>query len=699
MAEQKKTVADVRPRLPWFQRVGMTNGEINSAGALIRGAGALLVLVNPVTAAVMWVELLTLSRTRIKGWWLSLPAGVLLVVALFAGWIANYNAVWRAAARAIEEAFRARSAMPLTDVAAEWQHWLVLQLPVAFIAGTLLAGAVLSYRSRYHGTWRERASKKASERTVQRALRTASAGLPHHSAERADDVTVRLGVDAETAKPFDFPGAAMRMHAIIGGPTGFGKSTTIQQLAYMLVGHAAAQKARVGAVMVDMKGDHDMIDFMRRLAHAAGRGFHLVTVDPRESAGYNPLRHGNAAQIKSRLIEAEANAADGGFSEPHYRRLGERFLLVVATALCDLVSHGALDTFDGVRRAWRQDLPDLVRLMDMKKLGKQTDRLSGDVARLVTRYLAEVEAAGLERDVYGLYNRYALIVEGAAGPIMTEQPGGVDLLEAMKAGDVVLFSLDAMGDANTARQLGNLALQDLTSAFGTLGKEGFGTNGRMVFTCVDEFSALGGSLLKDLYARGRGAGAAIALASQDLDGDLAAVSPEFRTQVLVNANVVVLHQQRGDTAPDMWAKAIGTTEVWKETLQVTADNGLLGVQEAASGVGSLREAHEFMVSPDTLRNLRQGEAIVIIGHPERRIGQVRIARPSLDDVEVPQVERQAASVTPAADVATSAVTVAAAPTVAPAIETVPVRAEPKAPPVPELYDDDHHDAPPVEPED
>jgi hypothetical protein len=65
-----------------------------------------------------------------------------------------------------------------------------------------------------------------------------------------------------------------------------------------------------------------------------------VTVDGRGGT-YNPLSTGTPGQWKNKLIEAEAGAADGGFTEPHYRRLGERFLLVCCQVLAELVERCA----------------------------------------------------------------------------------------------------------------------------------------------------------------------------------------------------------------------------------------------------------------------------------------------------------------------------------------------------------------------
>lgn len=636
MSKKPAKTEDLRPRLPWLTRVGTTNGQINQLGAMIRGAGALLVLVNPVAALVMWLCLVTLSRTRVKGWWLSLGGGIATAVALVTGWVAKYNTVWRELIAAAREAVELRDRSVFLGAFSDWPSWLLWQIPVGITLGVCLAGFVLSYRARYSGAWRRKAPV-ATDRAVTRATRSLDTSKKRRVATRPDDVEVLLGVEVATARPFTLKASGLRMHAVVGGPTGFGKSTTVQRLIDELVSTRTAREAGIGALVVDMKGDEGMSDFLSLSAKVAGRPFYYLTESASSSCTYNPIRHGDAAQVASKLIETEANAADGGFSEPHYRRLGERYLLLCARVLLDLVQREAQDTFDGTRRPWRRDLPDLVRLMVPGALAKQSDRLSAAVAGSLAVYLREMgENKKLVEDVYGIYTRFALMVDGPAGEILRERPGGLDVRQAILDGAVVSASFDAASDAATSRAIGNLLIQDVTHSLASLSPTGFGTReGRMVLVAVDEFSALGGSLLSNLYSRGRSAGAAVVLASQDVYSDLEAVSPEFRGQVLTNANVIVLHQQRGE-APDVWSNALGTREVWKETMQVTADTSLLGAQEAASGVGSLRQAHEFVVAPDTLRNLTRGEAIVFVGHPTKRIAQVKIALPQLSSRDLPE---------------------------------------------------------------
>ena len=188
----------------------------------------------------------------------------------------------------------------------------------------------------------------------------------------------------------------------------------------------------------------------------------------------------------------------------------------------------------------------------------------------------------------------------------------------MRPLDIVCFSLDAAGSPQTARTIGTLAVQDLSATFGRLARDGWGKT-HMCPIILDEFSALGTPRVADLYARARSAGGAVLLATQDLDADLEAVSPQFAASVRTNANVwIVLRQTRGEAA-DAIARDIGSRLAWKETLQIEDDWDALGGMHAASGVGSLREVDEFILHPNDIKSLPQGGAYLVVKVPSGTI--------------------------------------------------------------------------------
>ena len=265
---------------------------------------------------------------------------------------------------------------------------------------------------------------------------------------------------------------------------------------------------------------------------------------------------------------------------------------------------------------WTIGLADVADLLSIKTLRSVKPFVSPAVAASLTRYLDDLDASKNEGDVGDVRDRVAVIVDTAAGDFL--DANGFTMESAIRAGDIVCLSLDAAGAPQTARTIGTLAVQDLCATFGRLARDGWGKN-HMCPVILDEFSALGTPRVADLYARARSAGGAVLLATQDLDADLEAVSPQFAASVRTNANVwLVLRQTRGEAA-DAIARDIGSRLAWKETLQIEDDWDALGGMHAASGVGSLREVDEFILHPNDIKSLPQGGAYLVVKVPSGTI--------------------------------------------------------------------------------
>jgi hypothetical protein len=614
-----------RPRVPWGGPRGIER-QTSDAEAIMRIATVVLALLNPLTAVLSVLAVVTATRTpairRQRAG--RLFAGVVTIGVLALGTARLYAAPFIDLADAITSAPAGGRQAAAADTAAErWPTWLLKQLPVAIPVAITLAVGVLWRRQRYEPRWRK-ATPPAKPAAVAAAMAaTDQRAASEAAATRIEDVELRLGADVHAGEIATLPGGAITLHTVILGPTGFGKSTTIDRITWELLGTPVVRDLHNPHVMIDMKGEPDVIEYRRRLAEATGRRCHVVTVDGRYpgSTTYNPLRHGTPSELRSKLLGAEEGAADGGFSEPYYLAVGKRWLLLVCEVLIDLVDHGRQSTVRGQRRPWRRDLPDAVRLMQPKVLHQQVSEVSPAIADRIMTYF-ETADEDLIRTVSGIYERYADMVEGAAAGVLVDSPTGVDLYQAIQSGDIVVFSLDAASDRTVARQLGNLVLQDLRVIGARLQQERFRDTGRRVLVFVDEFSALGGSALLDFYTRARSAGIITGLATQASE-DFRAVSDQFDAAVRTSANVFILHRQKHGAAAE-WAESIGTTQGFQETLQVTEEADPLGTTAAASGVGSLRVVDRFIVHPNELKTLPQGEAYILVGHPTTSQRRVRI---------------------------------------------------------------------------
>ena len=603
------------PRIRFTRNVVHT--EKQQVARFIIGAAVLL---NPLTATIAGaiVAVGRIYREHVHPWWVCAAGALATGLGIWMGWATTYGDTYISALHDLWSSFLHRESTT-SVIVNNWQTWAIAQAPFAACLALLVAGIYLAYRRRFDATWREdddaagpraRTKRPASPKRVHRAKakqRAATATAP--AAASVSDLQVSIGVD-EAARPVSLDAAALRTHGVVIGPTGVGKTQALERIIYGFTGAPAACELHLPAVVIDMKADSGLASTLAAIATQTGRRFHHVTVDA-TGTSYNPLAGLTADEMSDALYET-LFAADKNVNL-HYATLSRRLLQQACRVCVDLADARVARVGGGT---WTIGLADVADLLNLDTLRSVTPYLSPSVAASLTRYLGDLEAANNEGDVGDVRDRVAVIVDTAAGRALDAT--GFQLEQAIRAGDIVCFSLDAAGAPQTARTIGTLAVQDLCATFGRLARDDWGET-HMCLTVLDEFSALGTPRVADLYARARSAGGAVLLATQDLDADLEAVSPQFAASVRTNANVwLVLRQTRGEAA-DAIARDIGSRLAWKETVQVEDDWDALGGMHAASGVGSLREVDEFILHPNDIKSLPQGGAYLVVKVPSGTI--------------------------------------------------------------------------------
>ncbi len=376
-------------------------------------------------------------------------------------------------------------------------------------------------------------------------------------------------------------------HTLIVGATRAGKTNTVMGTIKANLDH------NYGLVVIDPKGDHDLPRKLRKMAEHEDRDFFHFSLDGASDA-WNPLHNGTPSERADKLIGAEE------WTEPHYKRLYQRYLLNVFTAM-----------------DFKADIPDLATVVNLL----YPDRLA-----LYVRELPEIEeterialyvgslTADETRDLAGLRNRLAILVEGEHRDLLSafNTGKGFDLLSSISHGDVVVFSLNSSTSPETAKLLGAAIFQDLKHVAGVLERQP-----SMRWPCaviVDEFGAFGSEHVLGLFQRAASARMSLTLISQEL-ADLHAVAPAFRDQVVGNVETIIAHRQSTPESAELVAQLAGTTEVWIHTWQTedTIRDGPTGT----SGLGSKRRGHEFHIGVDTIKALQTGEAIVITKNPHQ----------------------------------------------------------------------------------
>lgn len=386
-------------------------------------------------------------------------------------------------------------------------------------------------------------------------------------------------------------------HGLILGASGTGKTTTLLRLVEQLIARGRP------VVILDMKGSPAFTRSVAVAAADAGRPFRLWTPDG--PGLWNPLQHGNATELKDKLIATER------FTEPHYQRAAERYVQTVLQVI--QASGPSSPTLAGV-----------VELMDPHRLRGQLRSLPADLRDRVQDYLGGLTPDQLSA-VRGLQTRLAILTESHTGRYLAPAPPSeaIDLRHALTGPEVVLFSLNSGTYGQLATQLGILAVQDLVSASGDrLQAQAHGGSIDQAFIVIDESSLLGDHLLA-LFARGRESGVGVLAATQEL-ADLDRAAPGLRDQVLGNTAVKLAHRQDVPSSAHTVAQLAGTEKVWEETQRL---GGPFGGAFPAAG-GTRRRTEQFLVDPNEIKGLRTGEAVLISKLRPARPGTVRISPPT-----------------------------------------------------------------------
>jgi hypothetical protein len=407
---------------------------------------------------------------------------------------------------------------------------------------------------------------------------------------------VMLGADS-SGRAVSLGDRQLSAHGLILGASGAGKSTTLLRI---LTDHIRRGRP---VVAIDLKGSPDFAATLAAAAAAAGRRLRIWTPDGADH--WNPLQHGNATELKDKLIATER------FTEPHYQRAAERYVQLALQVLVEVHPEQA------------PTLREVVSALDPRRLAALAGRLPPGRAGRVDDYLATLTPDQTSA-IRGLTTRLAIISESHTGEFLEPRPGepGIDLRAALDGREVVLFSLNSSVYGKLSAQLGTLAVQDLVAATGHRLARGGAGRAEQALVGVDEFSALGADNLISLLARGREAGVSVLLATQEL-ADLDRAAPGLRDQVLGVTAVKIAHRQEVPRSAQTIAQMAGTTTVWESTYQIRP--GPFGRYDTSRGMR--REVERFVVHPNEIKSLRTGQAVVITKVPRPQVRTVRVAPP------------------------------------------------------------------------
>lgn len=379
------------------------------------------------------------------------------------------------------------------------------------------------------------------------------------------------------------PREARMRHTHIVGATGSGKTVLIERLLFQDL------KNGLGALVIDPKGDRELYERVKAYCASIGRAsdlHYLSATHPLESDTWNPCQLGTSSNLQSKFYQSNT------YSEPHYAKACEMGLLSAFETLLEKHPKGF-------------DVSDLAREIE-----------------ILSREERDKTLEGLKYDLHNLASGEWCRILGADKADSSQRP--LSLLDVTKKNEILFVDLPTEASAVQSARIGKLLLQEMVLISGLRKAHPVFRSEKPFSIYIDEFDAFATEPFVTFLNKGRSSGFMIHIAHQTLS-DLLKVSPQFAGQIMGNTNVRFVFRQDDPKDAETWAKFFGTKTVVKSTWQ-TKNGG-------KSGMESNRDAQEFRISPDTIKELRTGEC-VISAKTENILETIRIDRPAT--IQVPR---------------------------------------------------------------
>lgn len=425
-----------------------------------------------------------------------------------------------------------------------------------------------------------------------------------------DRTRAPLGIDVRNGQVVALEERRRCNHSLILGATGSGKTTLLTNLVLHAIRH------RQPCIIIDPKIEKDTVSMIRELGQHLDPGFdqrfrHFNISRPEESATYNPLKHGNASQLKDRILEAL------NWSEQYYQAVSADSLTDFAASVAHLKLPFDLDYLS--RALGRKE----VQAELLKKL-KEHAQTGDDVSEALFERLSFMLSNLEKKDVKGLQAQLSVLNNPTIGHLLSfkEPKNEIDLRQVMARNEIAYFQLDTLGNADTSRRLGRMIFEDLKGLasyiYNTVAEE----DRKFLPVFFDEFGGLTSKEFIEGVKQVRGAKIGLHLFSQGLE-DLDAISEPFRRQVGANPMTKIMLRLDDSKTVNEVCSMVGTVDSIEQSYQVEGT-----LVQTKTGMGNQRESKKMRIEHDVLKNLETGQAVVIEKSPSRVV-PIQIFHPAL----------------------------------------------------------------------
>lgn len=448
---------------------------------------------------------------------------------------------------------------------------------------------------------------------------------------------LRFGITKDNHRTVDIPDDDLMRHCGIIGQSGVGKTTLGEYLLWQQTMRGA------GWLFIDAKLDKDTRDKVRFMADVAGRSEELYVLDlsnPDNSNTYNPVMDGDADEKASRLLNLIPSSEENPGSD-YYRQSANQALSVIFSALdaCNKVYHfGDLSLLLQSDKAMEQ-------LERMTPMGAEKRALSIflDQYRVRVNGKTQIDVKRLKEVLGGMSGRISMFAQGTFGKIFNIYNPEVNLYDVITQNKMLYVMLPTMGKDAAALNFGKMIMSDLRSAVSKVQALPKHARPNPPFAVLaDEMGSYVMDKVKTLFEQARSAGIMMFPAFQSFS-QLNQVSPDFADIIIQNTWNKVFFKfgsvDSTETAVELLGKQIkymrtvGTSRNEGDSAQAIRTTPQGSESDGAGVSENFREDEGDRVSPDQLRALGKGEALMISGARVYHISTPMMLFPNVPEFE------------------------------------------------------------------
>lgn len=432
-----------------------------------------------------------------------------------------------------------------------------------------------------------------------------------------DRDSLNIGYTTDYGRAVGIPYDRLPYHSAVVGQSGTGKTTLAEWILFQHMCNGG------GWLFIDAKIDYDTLHRLSYLATVTGRphDFYVLNIsDPAISHTYSPVQNGDADEIASRLLNLVPASPDSPGAD-YYRQATNHALTVIVGAL---KAAGYTFTFGDLSILLQSDVA-MTQLL--RKLPDNPEKRSLliflDKYRVKGKDGAPIDTKKMKDELGGMSGRISTFANGNFGKIFNVYEPEINLTDIILGRKFLYVMLPTMGKDEAARNFAKMLLSDFRSAIANVQALPKRQRPGIPFlSLLDEFGAYAMKGVDLALQQARSANIAMMPLFQSFS-QLNEVTPEFADAIIQNTWSRVYFKFGAKDSSEMAAEIIGKTKRFTRSFTASAN--------ASTGTSSLRttplanegdggglssayaEEEEFVVTPDQLKAMPVGQAVLTVG--------------------------------------------------------------------------------------